>query len=898
MEILPIQFPNQRLTEAEKITQYGSMEAWGAAVVKSLIGIGSQVHYLSYDDTYRKQINYNLVAGYINTDDFKYVTKPYGLTEYSFPATFVNYNIITPKISLLEGEEASRPFNFKVTAVDRDSTSEMLRHKTEMMRAVFKQAVLEEIKLKGINVDDPKEVEANTPEEVEKYFKYSYKSAKEIAAANSLEFLQQYLNLKDIFQMGWRDLLITGEEIYYVGIENGEPNVRAINPVYFHYDRNPNLRYIQDSAWAYCEYFMPAPDVYDLLGDKLTEDQVTLIEQMKGGRSGNTVTNTSIGVPIRYSAIDDTTGEPFTTIDSTVFVHVIHCEWKGLKKIGFVSWVDESGKEQTIEVDENYKINKYNGETIEWKWINTVYEATRIGSDIFVNVREKPNQYRSIDNPSKCKLGYVGVCYNARNSQSYSLVEVMKPHQYLYDIIMYRLELEIARAQGKKMIFDIAQIPASEGFDVDRWLYYFNVMGVAFINSFEEGKGKFAGQKPAFNQFQAIDMSLARVIDQYVMMLDKIENMVGEISGVSRQREGTISSSETVGGVERSVRQSSYITEPLFLAHNTCKQDVLTALLNCAQLAWSDGKRLNYMQDDLSRVLIDIDGTEMCNADLGIFVTNSSKEEKILGAVEQLAAQAMQAKQATLMDVIAVLESGNVSKAKQILKDSYEKAEQQMQAQQQAEQQMQQQQMQAQMQIEQGKIQAADALNQRDNDTKIQVALIGAESKEMQGGTNPELEDFKVREELRLKELKLNDDRSAKNRELSHKEILGNKEHDSDKNLKNQELSHSKEIDKKDIETKKKIEEKKIATQTEAEKARLELDRQLGLQKLKNDKEIAQKKLDIERELAQKKAALEREKMNKEAEMKEKQHPLEQETKIEVEKIKAKANKDKPKPKK
>jgi hypothetical protein len=906
MEIAPTQFPNQRLTEAEKITQYGSIEAWGAAVVQSLIGIGSQVHYLSYDDTYRKQINYNLVAGSINPDDFKYVTKPYGLTEFSFPANFVNYNIITPKVSLLEGEEASRPFNFRVTAVDRDSTSEMLRHKTEMMHQVFKQAIMEELKLKGVNVDDPKEVEAATPQDVEKYFKYSYKAGKEISAANALEYLQQSLNLKEKFQIGWRDLLITGEEIYYVGQRWGEPDVEVINPVYFQYDKNPNLRYIQDAAWAYYEYFMPAPDVYDMLGDKLTEQQVELIEQMKGGRSGNTVTSSSIGVPIRYTAVDDGGGSSHTVLDSTVFVHVIHCEWKGLKKLGFVSWVDENGQEQTMEVDEKYKVNKFNGETIEWKWITTVYEATRIGADMFVNVREKPNQYRSLENPSKCKLGYVGVCYNARNSQSYSLVEVMKPHQYLYDIIMYRLELEIARAQGKKMVFDIAQIPASEGFDVDRWLYYFNVMGIAFVNSFEEGKGKFAGQTPTFNQFQAIDMSLARVIDQYVMMLTKIEDMIGEISGVSKQREGTIGTSETVGGVERSVRQSSYITEPLFMAHNTCKQDVLTALLNCAQLAWSEGKTLNYVKDDLSRVLMQIDGTEMCNADLGVFVTNSAKEEKILSAIEQLAAQAMQAKQATLMDVVAVLESGNVAKAKAILQESYDKAEQQMQAQMQAEQQAAQQQMQATMQIEQGKMQAQDAMNVRDNETKIQVALIGAESKEQQGGTDPVLEEFKVREELRLKEQKLSDDRAAKQRELYHKETLANKEHDSNKNLSKEELDHTKNVDHKDIDEKKKIEEKKINEQSKAEKARIELDRQLGIQKLNMEREIAQKKLAVEREIANKKAAvekkmadekiaLEKEKMAKEHERKQEEFPETQKTKIAVEKIKAKSPNNKPK---
>lgn len=874
----PSRFPNQMLTEAEKIEKYGSLEKWAQETVNSLVGIGSQIHYLNQDDTYRKQINYNLVAGYINEDDFKHVTKPYGIKGYNFPATFTNYNIITPKISLLEGEEAARPFNFRVVATGTDTTNEIQRQKTKTMQQLFKNAWIEELQTMGINVEKEEEVAQSTPEEVERYFKTTYKTARETNAQGALEFLSRYCDVVDKFNTGWRDMLITGTEVYWVGIIDGEPVLDVVNPVYFHHDKNPDLKYIEDSAWAWRDFFIPAADVYDKWGSVLTPDQIEKIEQMKGGFGDMTVNNSPVGIPIRYTATDDGTGWRAYNDSSNTFVHVIHCEWKSLKKIGFLRFIDENGEEQETIVDETFKPRKELGQEIDWRWINVVWESTRIGRDIFVNVREKPNQYRNLDNPSKCKLGYVGVLYNSRNSQPYSLVEVMKPHQYLYNIIMYRLELEVARAKGKKMVFDVAQVPRSEGFDLDKWMYYFDVGGIAWINSFEEGKGKFAGQRATFNQFQQIDLSLSRIIDQYIMLLDKIETMVADISGVSRQRQGDVMTSETVGGVERAVRQSSFITESLFFTHNMCKEHVLSSLLEVAKLAWIEGKKINYVMDDMTRILLDIDGVEFNNEEHGIFVSNNAEDDRILESIKQLAEVAMNSGQATLKDLIKIMKAKNIGKAEQILEESYDKAQQQQQQAAQAEQEAAQKQLEMQLQNEQAKMQLEDSLNQRDNDTKIQVAIIQAES--AQEAKMPEDKSG----ELALKAIELEDKRKAKEKELAIKENLARKSHELDR----ERLSHEKDIDKKVVSGDEKLSKEEIAHKKEIERKKLNLEKnkaeaQRELEKEKFMKELKLKEKQHKEEMAQQEKEHERE-----IKQQDKENLRDQDTKVEVAKLQPK----------
>src|SRR5690606_30342074 len=169
-------------------------------------------------------------------------------------------------------------------------------------------------------------------------------------------------------------------------------------------------------------------------------------------------------------------------------------EWKSMRKVGFLTFYDENLEQQEIIVDETYEPDEETGETIEWLWISEVWEGTKIGNDIYCRIQPKKVQYRTIDNPSICKLGYVGTVYNDRNSKSISLLGLVKHHQYLYNVIMYRMEMEIAKAKGKKMVMDLAQIPRSQGMNLEKWMYYFDSLGISFINSFEEGAGKFEGQ--------------------------------------------------------------------------------------------------------------------------------------------------------------------------------------------------------------------------------------------------------------------------------------------------------------------------------------------------------------------------------------------------------------------
>ena len=322
----------------------------------------------------------------------------------------------------------------------------------------------------------------------------------------------------------------------------------------------------------------------------------------------------------------------------------------------------------------------------------------------------------------------------------------------MYIVLWYRLELAIARDKGKVINMDITQIPKSMNITPDRWMHYLSSVGVNFINPYDTGweiPNREGGKPAQFNQITALDLTMSNVIGEYIQLMDKIEQLAGTITGITEQRQGAISTSELVGNVERSVLQSSHITEPLFWVHNQCKKHVLTMLLNTAKGAWeeSNKKKLQYVFDNGERAFLSIT-KEFYYEDMDVFVSDTSKDIENINKLQQLIQPAMQ-NGASLLEAAEILTNDNFNIIKQKLKDMQDRQEQVMQQQQEAQQQqaMQIQQMQNEAKEQELMLKEAEMDLQRykidaDNQTKIAVAEIstyrGTEEKDANANGIPD----------------------------------------------------------------------------------------------------------------------------------------------------------------
>lgn len=793
---------NTKSFPAQKLPMSKKTQAWKEACVDYVVGAGDSGfggNGRSRSD--EMQTYYDLYNSIYNEKDLKYVTNPFKQDD-GFPAMAQDYNIIKPYVDQLLGEETKRPFNFHPQRTSDIAVSELQEKAKEMLMDYIQATIASKLSPEQAARYEQALAtgEIQTPEAIAKYLQKDYKDIAETEAYHALQFLKRKLNLTHEFYKGWKDALIGGEEIYYVGVINGDPYVERVNPMYFDYEHSLDLEFIDDAAWCRRKMIMSATEIYDRFYDKMSERQLNelleLIDQRPGAGNNPEIRKTSIDYEsIKLHKINSFTDNPFDIDHITVY----HCCWKSFKKIGFVTLLNpETGEAEEFQVDEDYKVTGTE-QSVEWDWIIEVWEGYRIGDDMYIGIQPIEYQHISADNPNSQKLPYTGVVYNNTNSKPRSLVSMMKPLQYMYIVVWYRLELALSRDKGKVAVMDITQIPKSMNIDVNKWMHYLSALGVAFINPYDEGwdiPGREGGKPSQFNQLSSWDLTMSNVIAEYIQLMQKIEDMVAKLTGITPQRQGQIAASELVSNANTAVNMSYHITEPWFWNHNQVKRRVLTMLLNTSKAAWKDNKRyLNYILDDATRAFVQL-SDNFFYEDMDIFVDDSTKNQQYIDQLKQLLQPAMQ-NGASLLDIAEIITLDNMSMIKNRLEEIEQKRMEQMQQQQQAEQQAQQQMAEQQNQLKEEELMLKEAeldlekykvdqdryKAEQDNATKITVAQInsyrGAENmdQDMNGIPDPieigkqTLEQQKINSDIATKQLELNN----KRREIEQKREAENK---------------------------------------------------------------------------------------------------------------------------
>lgn len=738
-------FPRQKLSMRKKTKQ------WREKCVDILVGKGdSQQFGYGYGGLKKEmKINYDLYNSIYDLTDLKYVTNPFNVDE-GFPATPQNINVIRAKINLLLGEETKRPLNMRVIRTS-DNASGEYQDKYKQMLIDYMMAEV----MSKLSPEDQERFqqglqsgEIMTPEHIQKYMSKSYKDIAESTAYHILEYLKHKLNLNHQFMKTWLDALVAGVEVLYVGVYNNDPYVERVNPLYFTYDLSPDLEFIEDGDWCCRKMMLSYTEVYDRLYDRMEENQLDELLVLISGKPGNH------GIQ-KKDMLDDFNSWKVSHVNAPVqdpvymnnqtMVAVWHVCWKSFKKVGFVVIPDENGEPQRLVVDETYiesgleipQIDSNGNEKLViWDWIVEVWEGYRIGKDLYVGIQPMEYQHISIDNPNSQKLPYTGAVYNNFNTRPKSLVSLLKPLQYLYIIIWYRLELAMARDKGKILSVDITQIPKSMNIDVNKWAHYLGSIGVNFVNPYETGwdiPGRDGSNAGAPNQFVAIDLTMANIIDQYINLMSKIEGMISELSGVSDQREGSINQYELVNNVNKAITQSALITEPLFWIHDQVKKNTYTMLLNTAKEVYrrSGKKSLNFITDQGMRSFLNI-SEDFLFEDFDIFISDTTKDVQNLEMMKTLYQPAMQ-NGATLLDVAEIMTLDNISMIRGKLEEietkrqqiEQQRAEQEQQAAAQL-QQMENDIREEEMMLDEAKIELAKYKIDKDNETKIVVAELGA----------------------------------------------------------------------------------------------------------------------------------------------------------------------------
>tara|TARA_R110000744_G_scaffold17850_4_gene48137 strand:- start:18550 stop:20721 length:2172 start_codon:yes stop_codon:yes gene_type:complete len=686
-------FPSQLISDSKKDDKW--CEQMLDAII-SYAGDGSAA-----GSTKSKDIsNYEIYNGKFKREDYSYLTEQYGA---NYPARLVNYPIVQPKIDLLLGEDLHRPLDTKVVTINQEAINRKEDHKVTMVMNKLLEEVRSEMEQLGMEVNAEGQ-DIPIPEDIDTFMRYNYRESIEESVQDGLEFLVNSYKIKNKFKEGFRDLLITGKECFRVAIKDGDPQARRVDPRSLSFDLSEETDDLGEANWITEERWLSPSDIVDEFGDSLSDEDIKLVESIAG---------------VEASGITDNSNWVSRGESGDLRVKVVHAEWRSLKKIQYKLSENKHDNDKPFKkvVSDVYKKRK--GEKVRKVVVDDIWQATKIAGKILVNGQRVPNQIRSIDDPSAANLSYVGVIRNHTTGSSVSMVDLLRNVQALYNIVMYHIELSMARAGGKAVVYDVAQMPANLGMNMQDVMYHIKNDGIIPINSKDEGL-----QAQTFNQFQQIDFTLSSSVQQLINLKVMLEDMAGQVSGVTKQREGQVEQYEQVGNAKRAVVQSATITRSWFWSHDMVKQDVLMRLANLMKISWAEGKKTATVFGDGTYKFISILPDVALN-DYGVFLGDGGKDEQMKAAVTQLAQSALQGGQIDMLDVIRIYKSDTMTEAEHILERGLEAAKE-MQAQQQE---AAGQQAQAEAEAKAQEQQIEVDMNKLDNETRIKVAEIQYQSK-------------------------------------------------------------------------------------------------------------------------------------------------------------------------
>lgn len=658
---MPSEYQKQRVPTKEKTKEWYS---YNGRFYKE------QADFLTNDRAVMVEL-YRAAMGYIDESSYKHVINPFNSAEENlkrFPAKLRNYDIIIPIINLFLGEKSERPFNHRTIVANPDVESKTRDAMEKEFVSVMAQDFVNELNAGGIQTGVPTK-KIPTYEQLKKKYSVGIVDERAIISQQALDYLKHNLALKDRFLEGFYDWLVVGRVFTYKDVEYNDVVHEMVPPLELWHGTS-RTGFIEDASWVLRRNRYSLNDFVDKFHTDISEykysdNEENIIDRLeKKYKNGNTVNssiNSGTAVHLDNENGDNLRAEKDTVENEDGLFEVSHVQWKGLKKVGVLTYQGEYGVEE-MEVDEDYKINKEAGDIdIKWDWVSVVHEIYIADDDIYLRGRELPVQRNEISNTSKCKLGYNGrIGYSERNKVT-SVVTQLLPYGALSNTIHYRLEMVIAKNKEKIMVLPIGLFPDGPGWTEDKVMYIAEAMGLLLVDETKPNA------KIALDGLKSIDMSLGKYVSELIGLIKSIKDDAWDAIGMNRQRYGDVNASDGKGTNEQALVRSSVISREMNRRYERWEETEVQGLIEYSKAAWINGKKGAYLTSDGQQAMLNIDGAMWLDAEVGVFSVDSQEEFAKLKMYKEYAFGYAQKAEVGASVIGEVIDGNNMSRIKEVL---------------------------------------------------------------------------------------------------------------------------------------------------------------------------------------------------------------------------------------
>lgn len=567
---------------------------------------------------------YRLANGELDESDYLYVTNPLNTTRYEltgYPARLMNYDIISPNVQLLMGEKARRMFPPIVVAKNSNYHLELLKAEQAKLQVELQKRWVNEVKALGIPLDE-EQITIKLEEIANKI-----KNLPDTLAAEGQDVLEYIMDLNDLprnFRKGFYDWICTSMVYSYKDVFHNKTYYEMISALNLSYLRAPGIDFVENGDAVKASYIFSINELYDRFQtdpnfDKELKD---FIEQNSAKGISRTIDRYYQGMSDIFNPIGTLWKNLFGYLPEEEYsdgIDVDHIQWRGFAKQGRLTRQDIFGNTIVDYVDEDFI--PVEGDDIEWRWVDQIYEGYCIGDRYWVGCRPVPIQRGSYDDPHSAKLLYNGRAFFTRHTTPRSLVKKGEAYQKGVNIIKYRAEETLAKNLDKIILFPLGLIPKKEGWDEAKLMYYVRAFGFLFFDDTRPNAASI------ISALKDLDLSSAQHLMNSFQMVQMIKQEWDQVCGFSPQRKADIGTSAGKGTTQAALETSYVMSEELFLEFEEFERTEYTGMLELSKFAFIDGIQAYYIKQDGTKGFLNLhDPSSFVNSDLAVFVRNGSKE--------------------------------------------------------------------------------------------------------------------------------------------------------------------------------------------------------------------------------------------------------------------------------
>ena len=616
----------------------------------------------------------NAVEGIIDPAQYSHLLNPFGLSDtpksVKVGAQLKNHNILKGIVNLLMGEYGRRSHDFVVTDYNGEDDNKYKEGLAGVMASYYEQETINELNAQGAETGQPSK-EQPSPEEVEANYKQSFDSSRVIRGQDAIDYIKYEQETEDKFLDIYYDWITTGMGYSYkcVRKDDVEYEYVPLDEIYVPFERGK--RFVEDSAFVVRKRFVPINKILDAYNDVLDEEDIESLntDYIRDTNlfSGASTMATGDKGFIKMPTIDESCGmgRVISATEQYYGIPVYHVQWRSFKKYGILLFQNELGELDTVEVSDDYVLNKeIEDVSIEWKWESVIWEGTRLGDKVYCLCRELPENRSKLNNKGVQKLSYNGLINRTKSGTLQSVVKEGIPYQILTNTLHYQLEKIIVKNKDKVLIMPYGMVPRKQGIDATKQMHHADATSIMWVDE-TAPNASFASQ-----MIKSVDMGLGNYIKDVISIMQYVKQEYWDAIGMNAQRYSDIAQGSGKGVTEQAIARSAVITYELTRKMDKFIEREYSGFLDISKLAWTNGIKKQYILSDGNRAFIELnpdDSLYHLESDYGVFVKDSADETEALQSVRQLASAYAQ-QEGALYATTEIFTNKNPEKIKNIVR--------------------------------------------------------------------------------------------------------------------------------------------------------------------------------------------------------------------------------------